>query len=388
MKIAIISDNHFRDKKGVFNSIHNRIKYLQKITNFEIEPFIILEYENWIIRILRRTKKISKINYYNYDGITYNVLWVKFSIITYLIRIKLHRFPTFILFKYYIHVKKFRKYDFIIAHSTIPGFVATLIKKKFSIPFSVTWHGSDIHTEPTYNNDLKELVKEIIGEATYNFFVSKKLLEESPKINQGSKIVLNNGVDKTIFYKRIENERQLLKLKYNIIGERNVAYIGNLVPVKNCSVLPLVFNRIIKSFSNVQFHIIGDGKQREYLESECGKLKINVKFFGNRALNEIPELINCMDLILLPSLNEGLPLIALEALACGVPIIGSDTGGIPEVLGTENVVELNDNFIKNFSNKAIEKLTLNDNVILSVEYGWEQIARIETDYLNSITKLS
>jgi glycosyltransferase involved in cell wall biosynthesis len=101
---------------------------------------------------------------------------------------------------------------------------------------------------------------------------------------------------------------------------------------------------------------------------------------GEIDLLDIPALINCMDLILLPSKNEGLPLIALESIACGTPIIGSRVCGIPETIGLENTVELNEMFIEKFSTLAIDVLSNKRDVKLNPMFDWSKTAEIEGQF--------
>ena len=385
MKIAIISDNNFIDKKGAFIATHNRIKYLQKYSDFEIESFLILEYENWLIRKLRGTKKIEKIKMYNYDGVVYKILWVDFSLLSYIIRVKFKMFPNFLLLKYSKFVSLFSGFHHISAHSIIPGIVALKTKIKYSVSYSVSWHGSDIHTEPKYNKGIEKLICKIILNASNNFFVSKKLLEESPSVNDSSKKVLYNGVDTEIFYKRTDIEKKRLKNKYKITGLNNVAFIGNLVKIKNVLILPELFNTINQSIKDIEFHVIGDGGLRNIIESEFDNTLINVKFYGNLEPTEIPEIINCMDLIVLPSLNEGMPLIVLEALACGTMVVGSNVGGTSEAIGLNNVIDLNDKFVNNFSKLILKKLNTPSIVSLPKQFKWCKTAEIEAKiYLKEV----
>ena len=65
-----------------------------------------------------------------------------------------------------------------------------------------------------------------------------------------------------------------------------------------------------------------------------------IRFFGNQPSPAMPDIMNCIDVLVLPSLNEGLPLVCAEALSCGAAVVGSDVGGIAEVIGSENVVPL------------------------------------------------
>lgn len=370
MKLAIISDYDYIDKKGAFNAIHNRIKCLKNHYPVEIDVYLLLEYENWFIRKLRKTPKREKLQSIEYDGIAYHILWANFSLLRYLIRFRLHKYPSF-LFKYKKHCEMFRDYDQILAHSTIAGILASQINERYSIPYSMSWHGSDIHTECRQNRDIEKIVSELILRAKNNFFVSQKLLEISPDINNGSKRTLYNGVDTNIFSKKPWDEIERIKKKNGIIYEKNIAYFGNLVDIKNSSILPLIFKKIASLISDVQFHIIGDGRLRSVVRKKCSEFNLNVVFYGNRPPHDMPELINCMDLIVLPSKNEGLPLVALESLACGVPMIGSDVGGISEAIGIENVVPLDADFIDNFSKLAVKRLTE------SFEVRWDDKFKLE-----------
>ena len=65
-----------------------------------------------------------------------------------------------------------------------------------------------------------------------------------------------------------------------------------------------------------------------------------ISFFGNQPSPAMPDIMNCIDVLVLPSLNEGLPLVCAEAISCGAAVVGSDVGGIAEVIGSENVVPL------------------------------------------------
>jgi len=100
----------------------------------------------------------------------------------------------------------------------------------------------------------------------------------------------------------------------------------------------------------------------------------------------MPELINCMDLIVLPSKNEGLPSVALESLACGVPMIGSDVGGISEAIGIENVVPLDADFVDNFSKLAVKRLTEPSEVRLDDQFKLEVIVEKEYKALTQIER--
>ena len=74
----------------------------------------------------------------------------------------------------------------------------------------------------------------------------------------------------------------------------------------------------------------------------------------------MPALMNCVDVLVLPSLNEGLPLVCAEALKCGANVVGSDVGGIAEVIGHQNVVPHGPDFVPQFAKKVVAMLEARD----------------------------
>jgi glycosyltransferase involved in cell wall biosynthesis len=190
--------------------------------------------------------------------------------------------------------------------------------------------------------------------------------------------VLYNGVDRKVFRKLSET---IINPKREIFGiyskNKNIAYAGSLHYIKNADKLPSIFYLINKTLPETSFFIIGSGKLKNYIKYECDRLGIQVNFIENQNPFDMPALLNCMDLIILPSINEGLPLIALESLSCEVPIIGSRVSGIIEVIGIENTVELDECFINNISKLAIDVLRSKRKIPLDRKFDWEITAEIE-----------
>jgi glycosyltransferase involved in cell wall biosynthesis len=380
MKIAIILRGGSSEKGGAFIATHNRIKHLLLSSDFEIDVFLFQTHENSVVRKLRDSQRRDKTDCYIYDGITYNNLWYEFSLIDYVFRMKIRRLGPFFLFTLKKWTVLFQHYDLISAHSFDAGLLAYNINKKYKIPFVITWHGSDIHSEPFSNPSVYSWTKTLLQSAICNLFVSNYLADISKKIcGEITKEVLYNGVDTNLFRQYSESELRAFREKFNISTEsKNVAFIGDLLPIKNSDILPEIFIDIRTRIVETSFYVIGGGKLRKKIEYECKRLNLEVKFLGTQDPSYIPGFINCMDLLLLPSKNEGLPLIALESLACGVPIIGSRVGGIVESIGIENTIELDEMFIENFSKKAIDILTNKRDVKLSSKFDWIKTAKNES----------
>jgi glycosyltransferase involved in cell wall biosynthesis len=265
-------------------------------------------------------------------------------------------------------------YDYVIAHSFTGALFAYEARKRYGIPYFANWHGSDVHTHPWRVPVILEDTKKVMEAAECNFFVSRALLQSSDKITrEASKEVLYNGVSEN-FTRFDEQALKQARDRFGLSGkEKVVAFAGNLVPVKNVLVLPEIFKAVSDKFDGpVHFIIAGDGKLRKQLKAGFLSLSpaVDVTFTGNVDAEEMPALMNCVDVLVLPSLNEGLPLVCAEALRCGANVVGSDVGGIAEVIGRENVVPLGDDFVPVMAEKIVAML--NDRPVQSVpeEISW------------------
>lgn len=127
---------------------------------------------------------------------------------------------------------------------------------------------------------------------------------------------------------KIEVKRSLgIKEKLPVIGTA-----GRLVPIKGLDYLLQATPIMLSKFPGLKVLIVGEGPEREKLEKLASRLGVDsqVIFTGQR--EDVWDLIFAMDLFVLPSLSEGIPMALLEALALGVPVVASNVGGIPEVL--------------------------------------------------------
>lgn len=285
------------------------------------------------------------------------------------------------------------KFDLIHAHPTYPtGYIALLFKEKYGIPYVVTAHGSDIHTYPKTNLKIRKTTLEILNHADKAIFVSERLLNIATSVlgyKGSNSIVIPNGVDVKKF---IPMDKFKVREKMQLsVDCKYVGFIGNLIPIKNAQLLPEIFKLIKRSYSNVKFIVIGDGELYNYIQKKCQEYNLEVIFTGRISHDDIPTWLNILDVLVLPSAEEGWGNVILEALACGVPTVGSNAGGIPEVIGNEEfgrVVELKENFVNIFANNVVELLNrpllpekLRERAL---QYSWENIIDRELEIYKSI----
>lgn len=389
MKIAILNTGSINNRKGAFNNVHERIKHLQEVPHIEVDVYLIRYYDSWVFRLLRKFKDVRE-DISIVDEVKYNNLWVTHKMTDYIItnRLKINDISCKSQLDLFVDI--FKDYDLLSVHALPDMYLAYLVKIKYGIPFVTTWHGSDINVWPFVNKEGFKTTKLILENADFNFFVSKKLMIVSDQITtKGSKDFLYSGPADN-YLNPPQNNKEFLRNKLNISSKYLVGFIGNMVAIKNVMILPDIFRMIQDKLHDVSFIVVGDGRLLYNLRKKIQEYNIqNVKYTGKLLPGEIPDVMNCLDLLLLPSLNEGMPRVTLEALSYGVPVVGSDVGGIPESIGVENCFNLDDDFVNNISSRAVEILEKGEKPKeLSKEFSWDFTLKKEMDVYKRILKVS
>ena len=436
MRLAVIFESSPFDRKGLFNAVHNRVKHLLATGECTIDVFCVHSRDNAFTRRVRHTPDVPFVDETAVDDIRYRLLWYRFSILDNVLLEKLHVRPW--LFRRFMesHVDLLKGYDAVVAHSFCGGLFALAAHEKFGIPYYVTWHGSDVHTHPWRVPVIMEDTRAVMESARCNFFVSRALMEASEKIiSNVRKEVLYNGVSED-FVRYSPEDRAAVRERYGLApDDKVVAFVGNLSAVKNVLSLPEVFAQVASRFAEVsgslsdtcnrstrlKFWIVGDGKLRTQLETACSerllchceerspsrhcdeRSDVPIRFFGNQPSPAMPDIMNCIDVLVLPSLNEGLPLVCAEALSCGAAVVGSDVGGIAEVIGSDNVVPLvapydndasqgvpsgrpyDDAFVNGMAEKVVAALVgQSPSQTLLADISWSRTAALELSILKSL----
>ena len=386
LKAAVIFEGSPFDRKGLFNAVHNRVKHLVGTGKCSVDAYCIHSWDTAFTRKVRHTPYVpEKKDHVDVDGISYRMLWYDFSMIDHLTVEKLYRRP--LLFSRFIErtVPMLQEYDVIIAHSFTGALIAYEVRKRYGIPYYVTWHGSDIHTHPVRNKLIRKDTRMVMEAATCNFFVSKALMLKSDELTLNAvNKVLYNGISES-FERFPDEKRRGLRVQYGLSpDDKVVAFVGSIVAVKNVHVLQPLFHAIRAGFDGkLRFWMVGDGKLRSSVEPALmSDETIDVKLWGNIPADEMPDVMNCIDVMVLPSLNEGLPLVCAEAVNCGANVVGADVGGIPEVIGREYVVPHGEEFIEAMAAKVIELLKTRPVQHIPDDLDWKRTAELEIGYMS------
>ena len=233
-----------------------------------------------------------------------------------------------------VEVVRYASLDVLHVHYAIPHAAVAYMAKKIleskglRLPTITTLHGTDI-TLVGIDESFAPVVEFSINQSEGVTAVSKHLKDRTlESFNIKTEIrVLPNFID---FDRFKPTNKDHFRKALAPDGEKIIAHISNFRKVKRVEDVIRIFNNIHQRLPS-KLLMIGDGPERPRLEKLCRELAIchDVRFLGKQ--DAVEELLAISDLFILPSENESFGLAALEALACEVPVISSNAGGIPEV---------------------------------------------------------
>ncbi|MFT5999600.1 MAG: N-acetyl-alpha-D-glucosaminyl L-malate synthase BshA [Neolewinella sp.] len=224
--------------------------------------------------------------------------------------------------------------DLLHVHYAVPHASVAYMARKILIsrgryvPFVTTLHGTDITlvgTHPAYAPTITFAINKSDGVTAVSKSLRKDTLENFEICNPIE--VIYNFIDFKRFNRGNKNH---FKQAIAPNGERILIHVSNFRPVKRVDDVIYIF-KIVNDEIPSKLLLIGDGPERSRCEELSRKLGLSadIRFLGKQ--DAVEELLAVSDLFLLPSASESFGLAALEAMACQVPVISSDVGGIPEV---------------------------------------------------------
>lgn len=301
---------------------------------------------------------------------------------------------TFLFFNVVHSLLKLRKMDVIHVQWPIPnGLGGIFLKKIYGIPYINTIHGEEVHLSKRYHLlfALRWLVNNSLKTVT-NSTATRKFCMESGL--DGDKIeVIPFGVD-TDFFRPLEvykdeNIFQILSVGY-LIERKGFEYLIRAMPL------------VLEEHANARLKIVGSGPLESELKELIYELELGdeVEIVKNISDDELLMVYNSADLFVLPSIvdsqgnTEGLGVVLLEAMACGLPVMGSNVGGIPDIIrdGETGILftEKDSSMIAEKINLALEnkpqmeKIATNGINEVKMKFSWDTIAKEYLDFYKGV----
>ena len=249
----------------------------------------------------------------------------------------LFKYPpyTLLLANKIVEVANYVGLDVIHAHYAIPHSISAYLAKQMMtrpLPLVTTLHGTDVTLVGSYEEffQLTRLALQVSDRITA---VSNALARETEEtfgtMDQGIEVV-PNFIDPKV-YLPIEKLMQRCRGHFAPHGEKILAHVSNFREVKRVVDVVNIFALVEKVVPS-KLLLVGDGPEMSRVEREVLRLGLEgkVQFLGKQ--ESVQEILQTVDVFLLPSEQESFGLVALEAMACGVPVICSRVGGLPEVV--------------------------------------------------------
>ena len=284
-----------------------------------------------------------------------------------------------------VDVVMFEKLDILHVHYAIPHAAVAFMAKQIlrsrgiHIPIVTTLHGTDI-TLVGNDNSYAPVVEFSINQSDGVTAVSDHLRQETIdtfQITRDIKVIHNfidfnrfRKINKDHFRKAIAPE-----------GEKILVHISNFRKVKRVEDVIRIYEKVSKRIRS-KLLLIGDGPERKLMEDLSRQLNVceGIRFLGKQ--EAVEELLAIADLFILPSENESFGLAALEAMACEVPVISSNAGGLPEVNidgVTGYVCEVGD--VVSMANRCIELMEDEKSLAVFRKNAFLQARRFDINHI-------
>ncbi|MCE7699547.1 MAG: glycosyltransferase family 4 protein, partial [Methanobacterium paludis] len=281
-------------------------------------------------------------------------------------------------------LRKLHDVDLVHVQWPIPnGLGALFLKRIYGIPYINTIHGEEVYLSKRYHTltFLRSMVNNSFKSLTNSSATLKTCLDVG--LNEEKFEVIPFGVD-TDFFRPLKIDKD--KNTFQILA------VGYLIERKGFEYLIKAMNDVLERYDNVYLRIVGSGPLEKQLKRLIKDLNLNgnVEILKNVSDDELLNLYNLSDLFILPSVvdsqgnTEGLGVVLLEAMACGLSVIGSDVGGIPDIIQDgetgllvheKNVNDLSRSIISLIENENLrDRITFNGYNMVRKEFSWGKIA--------------
>ncbi len=273
--------------------------------------------------------------------------------------------------------------DIVHAQSLSIAIPALISKKVLRIPYAVWGQGSDVYLPDRITNLTS---KTIIKNADTTIALTRDMKRAMQTICDREISVIPNGIE-------LKEYMPSPPVVMREGPDKRILFVGRLHPVKGVRYLLQAMQLVHEEMPDAKLILVGDGKERENLESLTDHLGIRecVEFAGKIPHERIQDYLYHADIFVLPSLSESFGIVNLEAMACGLPIVATRVGGLPDIIDegingylveAKKPDEIADRILILLQNDAIRKEISGINQKKAEMFAWDRIAgSIEDEYL-------
>lgn len=215
--------------------------------------------------------------------------------------------------------------DIIHAQTRVTQVIANMLSKKNKIPFVTTCHG--FFKRRWFRRRLPSWGEQVIAISD----AVREHLVNDMKVPKEKVSLIYNGIDMKRFMKDYSDEdRATIRKEYGLKNIPTIGIISRLSEGKGHRYLLEAFAKLLPNFSDLQLLIMGEGPPHylKELEGQARALGIEEKVIFHKAYEDVSMPLSVIDIFCLPTLQEGLGLCILEAMASGIPVVASNVGGI------------------------------------------------------------
>lgn len=225
-----------------------------------------------------------------------------------------------------------------------PGYLAVVAGRRLGMPAVVSVLGGELVAlrDIGYGGQLT-----VVGR-----WLTRRALHGADRVTAGSAVVVAEaarrappsstptvvplGVDEVLFQPQPGGEQRLV-----LAGDPILLHVASLVPVKDQATLVDAVATVLEHLPNAHLHVVGDGPLRDALSRQASDLGLDlaITFHGELAHDRLPHYYRASDLFVLSSRFESQAMVALEAAACGCPVVGTRVGVVPELGAASRTVE-------------------------------------------------
>ncbi len=213
--------------------------------------------------------------------------------------------------------------DVIHANTRVTQVVASLLSLATGKPYISTCHGYfrpnfGRKIMPCWGRKVIAISEQVSDHLINDFHLDKNMVE-----------LIYNGIDVKRFDSQLTPDIKKVKESFGLdLSKKTIGHIGRLSSVKGQKFLILAASELLKERNDVQFLIIGDGKEDRALSELIKDKKIESSVFLRHSVKDTADALSVMDVFVMPSLQEGLGLSVIEAQCAGVPVVASRVGGL------------------------------------------------------------